>query len=547
MYFLFILSFTPTLYINKLIIYIIHKNMSASSSSDNESKKSYSISSSENNSKRSKNKKKKKDDILGGNNIEEEQLVNYYSYIDKCLVNLEENRQNYINNLEDLKSKINEIKTKKINNLELTKITFDECIKLLDEHYSLFTEANQILLKFNELNDSAQNIYKCYKNIIYCNDMHEEVKEELQQKIQENENLRSTIKELKKMKNNEDEKEDNYNKKNEYKTNIEMKSRMNNLMEENNELKRKYSQVMSESKLFKDYVEQKYISKQESTRRMSTLISKLDIYENEIGKLQNKINEIKIEKNNEIIQNEDEKENILDNQSYLSENSSIKQGINLEDLLENENEEEEENDNKIEKKSIHNKSPKSIKKHNNLEKKSIYSKSPKSIKKHKNLDIEKKSNLFILCPMNKMEDKKKKLNNIKIYKSPSSHISRSSYASKNMTAKKKRNAKSVKNIKIIKDKDNDKKEIIPDNNKIFFYLLLKSIIMNNKIIEYFKKSDYEYLYEECKKEEIPFNQFQEWILNKINLNEKNNDDNYIDYYYYDDSNINNCFICTSMI
>lgn len=151
------------------------------------------------------------------------------------------------------------------------------------------------------------------------------------------------------MKNNEDEKEDNYNKKNEYKTNIEMKSRMNNLMEENNELKRKYSQVMSESKLFKDYVEQKYISKQESTRRMSTLISKLDIYENEIGKLQNKINEIKIEKNNEIIQNEDEKENILDNQSYLSENSSIKQGINLEDLLENENEEEEENDNKIEK------------------------------------------------------------------------------------------------------------------------------------------------------------------------------------------------------
>ena len=169
--------------------------MSASSSSDNESKKSYSISSSENNSKRSKNKKKKKDDSLGGNNIEEEQLVNYYSYIDKCLVNLEENRQNYINNLEDLKSKINEIKTKKINNLELTKITFDECIKLLDEHYSLFTEANQILLKFNELNDSAQNIYKCYKNIIYCNDMDEEVKEELQQKIQENENLRSTSKE----------------------------------------------------------------------------------------------------------------------------------------------------------------------------------------------------------------------------------------------------------------------------------------------------------------------------------------------------------------
>ena len=115
-----------------------------------------------------------------------------------------------------------------------------------------------------------------------------------------------------------------------------------------------------------------------------------------------------------------------------------------------------------------------------------------------------------------------------------------------MSAKKKKNSKSVKSIKRI-DKDKDKKEILPDKYKIFFCLLLKSIIMNNKIIEYFKNSDYENLYEECKKEKIPFNQFQEWILNKINLNEKNDDDKNIDSYYYDDSNINNCFICTSMI
>lgn len=538
-----------------------------SSSSDNESKKSYSYSSSEKNSKRSKNKKKKNDDSFRENNIEEEQLLNYYSYIDKCLVNLEENRQNYVNNLEDIKSRINDIKTKKINNLELAKITLDKCIKLFDEHYSLFTETNQILLKFNELNDSAQNIYKCYKNIIYCNDIHEEVKEELNQKIQENEHLRSTIKELKKKKNNEDEKEDNmfnYIKKNENKYNTEMKSRMNNLIEENNELKRKYSQVMTESKLFKDYVEQ---SKQESTRRMSTLLNKIDTYENEIGKLQNKINEFEVEKNNEIIPDENEKENILDNQSYLSENSSIKQGINLGDLLENENEEEENenfnNNKKLDKKSIYSKSPKSIKKNKDMEKKSIYNKSPKSIKKknNNNLNTEKISNLFMLCPMSKMESKKKKLNNLKIYKSPFSYISCSSYSSKNISIKKKKNAKSVKSIKNIyksKDKDKDKekdkdinkdrdiKVVSPDYNKIYFYLLLKSIIMNNKIIEYFKNSDYEYLYEECQKEEIPFNQFQEWILNKINLNEKYND-NYIDNYYYDDSNINNCFICTSMI
>ena len=41
-------------------------------------------------------------------------LNNYFSYINECLLSSEEKRQNYINNLEELKTKTNEIKSKNL-------------------------------------------------------------------------------------------------------------------------------------------------------------------------------------------------------------------------------------------------------------------------------------------------------------------------------------------------------------------------------------------------------------------------------------------------
>ena len=52
---------------------------------------------------------------------------------------------------------------------------------------------------------------------------------------------------------------------------------------------------MTESKLFKDYIDQKYILKQESNMRMNNLINQIDLYENKIDKLQTKISEVENE------------------------------------------------------------------------------------------------------------------------------------------------------------------------------------------------------------------------------------------------------------
>ena len=158
------------------------------------------------------------------------------------------------------------------------------------------------------------------------------------------------------------------------------------------------------------------------------------------------------------------------------------------------------------------------------------------------MDIDNKHNIFSLCPISKKEKKdyeSLKRNNLKVYKSPFSLLS-SPQSSKLNNIKKGKNAKSVYTGKS-KKKDNK------NDYKIFFFLLLKSITINYNISECFQKNDFNFLFKECQNEKIEFNQYQEWIMNKLNLNkndkvnetEKNN--------YYIDSTFIDSFICSSMI
>ena len=55
--------------------------------------------------------------------------------------------------------------------------------------------------------------------------------------------------------------------------------------------------------------------------------------------------------------------------------------------------------------------------------------------------------------------------------------------------------------------------------------------------EFYKKHDFDILYEECQNDRIPFNLYEEWIMNKFKIN----DNNAIN------SIINDCFICSSII
>ena len=491
-----------------------------SSSSDNNSKKS--------NSNMSSPKKNNENNNSPRSNEEEEQLINYYEYINTCLSNNEENRQNYFNNLEELKSKINNIKSKNLKNNEYAIILLDEFIKLSDEHYSLFSNTKEILIKFNDLNDAAQNLLFIHKkndfSTSYFIEMSQKNIKDLEKKDKEIENLRKTIKDLNTIEIQNQNiiqsmKENNKEIKTERNNNIEIKRKMDNLIEENQELKRKYSQIMSESQLFKNFVDQEYIPKQESSRRMSSLFDKIDLYEKKIDNLQNKLNEKEKEKEKEkeIEQNKiNEKENIIDLESpksYISDNNSEKGEFNLEELLVNQDPDEEEEKSAEEDKKIEEED-------NKLENKINPSKNQ--------CDNEMMKNFLTLCPINPINQKEnnnKKINNLK------SHIKQISFLSSQSSQlndiKKRKNAKSVHNRSI-------QKKDLKKSYKIFFFLLLKSITINYNIEEHFQKKDFESLFEECQNENIPFYCYLEWIQNKINI-------------FNVDSLINDCFICSSMI
>ena len=122
--------------------------------------------------------------------------------------------------------------------------------------------------------------------------------------------------------------------------------------------------------------------------------------------------------------------------------------------------------------------------------------------------------------------------NLKTYKNPFALFSPTKSQASLRKNRKKKNAQSV---------INGGKNSTKSYYKIFFFLLLKAIIINKNIKEFFKKYDFDSLYEECEKGRIPFNQYEEWIINKFKLNEDKNDKS-----LYDEI-INDCFICTSMI
>ena len=485
------------------------------------------------------------------NNDEEEQLVNYFSYISDCSTKIEENRQNYFNKLSELKSQIEHIKEKSIASIDFAMLIISEFITLCDTFYSSFSEQKKILEKFSELNESAQNFNFCYEKVnyslLYFKQSNKKINKQYKKLYKENQKLHQIIKEMNTIIKNKINKENDLKDNNAEK---EIKNKMKKVMEENIELKQRYSQVLTDSKRIKDYADKKYQTEQENNQRMSALLNKIDLYEEKIGHMQKQIKQYETERvNAEKKEKEKEKENesktinvnniyenentinLDTNKSELSDNISIKQGINLEELLENQNDVEEE-----EKLSVNiniNNEQKNFDINQKSEKNSDYS--SRSIKRYNEYDvdndIEISPNFLMLCPIKKQEKKKKghqKSN--KIYESPFSNIPKTkSYSS--LVKNKKKNAQSVING------GNRHKNYY----KIYFFLLLKSIIINKNIREFFKKNDFDSLYEECEKGRIPFNQYEEWIINKFRLDGDKNEK------YLYNSVINDCFISSSII
>ena len=244
-----------------------------SSSPDEKNKKNKSRSNSSNQKSDSSNKSN-----------DEEYLINYFTFINNSSTKLEENRQSYFNKLSELKSQIETTKTKSV---EYLTFLISEFISLCDTYYASFEEQKKILIKFNELNDSAQNINffkeKANYSNLYFKESNKKLLKQYNQLQKENQNLREILKEINSSQNKAtQENEINYN------TEKEMKNKMKKVMEENFELKQRCSQILSESKIYKNYADEKFITEQENNKRMSTLINKLEKYEDTIGKMQKK-------------------------------------------------------------------------------------------------------------------------------------------------------------------------------------------------------------------------------------------------------------------
>ena len=498
----------------------------------------------------SSNKKSENDNSLDLNQEEEEHLINYFSYINDCSTKIEEDRQNYFNKLSELKLEIEKIKTKSIPSSDYILLLFSEFVKLCDTYYSSFAEQKKILKNFSELNDSAQNINFCYEKANYSNTFFKESNKKLTKQnkkiIKENQILQQALKEMRVNINNKNKNqiEDDIK---EMKKQKEIQNKMDKLNEENVELKKRYTQILRESKIYKEYANEKNTAEEENKRRMSSLLNKLDNYEDKIGKMQKQIKQYETERLNTEnqekesrtlnINNRYENENTINletNKSELSDNISQKQGMNLEELLMNQNdfEEEEDQENNInnEQNSVN---IKQIKNEKNSDE------SSKSIKRYNEYDIDQEvetsPNFLMLCPV-KSHDKKlyshQRSKNLKTYKNPFALFSPTKSQASLRKNRKKKNAQSV---------INGGKNSTKSYYKIFFFLLLKAIIINKNIKEFFKKYDFDSFYEECEKGRIPFNQYEEWIINKFKLNEDKNDKS-----LYDEI-INDSFISTSMI
>ena len=332
-----------------------------------------------------------------------------------------------------------------------------------------------------------------------------------------------------------------------------MKNKMDKVLEENIELKKRCSQILSESKIIKNFADDTYEKERENNRRLSTLLNKIDIYEEKIDKMQRKITEYENErintenKESEIINNtspninnkyENENTINLENKSELSDNLSIRQGINLEDLLENQNDmEEEDKKSKNIKLNVNNNE-----KDKNNDNKSDCSNSFRRYNEYDiDADVDEGPNILKLCPIKKKNIKTKHERNVMhIYNTPFSFMGHTK--SESISKSQSPLTKKIKNESA--KSENNLGNLNKSYYKIFFFLLLKSIIINKKIKEFFKKNDFDALFDECERGRIPFNKYEDWINNKFNLNGNTNDKN---LELYMNEMVNDCFICSSMI
>ena len=498
-----------------------------------------------------KNHLKKIENNFSGDDIH--QLTNHFNFINKCENDIEEQRENCLNCYKALKEQISLIE-KYIPNFDIN--IFNTFFQTFEEYYSFFMKTKEILETFSKYNDETQNLYYICQRKNFCIDALKEyvdkISEEYADKIEQYEILNRKFKELNESYEklykiyNENKNSDIIyeNIDNEKLMISKLNQKIHDLTIENDRINKKYLECSRELERINMHLKFNYILKNESEKKINEYKFKMEHFENESIRMKEELKSIRLENeklieqkdhfenkinldlnnincygSNNIIKEENNSENInsLIDENKNEEEEELESGKDLQNLLMNceeyESEEPEQKEEKLEENEKINVN--NVNNNINEEKKISISINIDNEKESKLETIENKENQNINNKDNDYQYKKSKSIRF-LTKEPNM---KKSIKLNRLKSKKSDEINSAYNLMFkgrqfqystrIAVKDNR------DYFKQFFFLLFQSMKMNSDNIGNFLGYSPENLYNECRKEHIPFHKYQKWIEKKL--------------------------------
>ena len=498
-----------------------------------------------------KNHLKKIENNFSGDDIH--QLTNHFNFINKCENDIEEQRENCLNCYKALKEQISLIE-KYIPNFDIN--IFNTFFQTFEEYYSFFMKTKEILETFSKYNDETQNLYYICQRKNFCIDALKEyvdkISEEYADKIEQYEILNRKFKELNESYEklykiyNENKNSDIIfeNIDNEKLMISKLNQKIHDLTIENDRINKKYLECSRELERINMHLKFNYILKNESEKKINEYKFKMEHFENESIRMKEELKSIRLENeklieqkdhfenkinsdlnnincygSNNIIKEENNSENInsLIDENKNEEEEELESGKDLQNLLMNceeyESEEPEQKEEKLEENEKINVN--NVNNNINEEKKISISINIDNEKESKLETIENKENQNINNKDNDYQYKKSKSIRF-LTKEPNM---KKSIKLNKLKTKKSDEINSAYNLMFkgrqfqystrIAVKDNR------DYFKQFFFLLFQSMKMNSDNIGNFLGYSPENLYNECRKEHIPFHKYQKWIEKKL--------------------------------
>ena len=456
-------------------------------------------------------------------------LTNYYNFIKQCENEFEEQIKNCQNCYKDLKEQISLIEQ---YNPDFDINILSTYFQTFEEYYAFFSKTKEILKIFSKYNDDTQNLdYICTKK----NDLIESLEEyidrisvEYADKIEQYEILNKKFKELiesydklNKIYNENKNPELERFEKIENKTLMisKLNQKVHDLTLQNDRINKKYLECSRDLERINMHLKFNYVLKSESENQINEYKYKMNIFENQSIKMKQELinikkeneklieqkeyfeNKINSELNNINFNNNNDENNLIElNQNEEDESDKSKDLENLlmnceeyeseEQIDEQKEQKEKENDNNV---SEENQKSISININNKTESKdNIVDEKEKENINEDNIVKKQKSVRFL---------------NLK-YKTKKTKDTSPSY---NFTPKG-NNFKYKTRVTSIKNNVNYFKQ--------FFFLLFQSMKLNSDNIGIFLGCNPDNLYNECRKEHIPFYKYQNWIEKKLFKKEK---------------------------